>query len=46
MGKRKVPHSKKKAHQRPEISWPDILVGALVDFLVGTVLILVETLVS
>ena len=40
MGNRKGP--KKKARQRLKISWPEVLFNALVDLLVGSVLILIE----
>ena len=33
---------KKEIHQHRKISWPEILVGALVDLIVGIVLILLE----
>lgn len=44
MGKRRKP--KRKAHQQPKISWNDILVRALVDLLIGTVLILIGKLIG
>ncbi len=44
MGHRKGP--KKKVHQHLKISWPEVLVGALIDLIVGTVLILVDRWVN
>lgn len=36
----------RKVHQHSKISWQDVLVGALVDLLVGTVLILIGKMIG
>ena len=37
---------KKKARQRIQTSWPEVLLNALVDLAIGTVLILIDRLVK
>lgn len=36
---------KTKIHQHHKISWPEILVGALMDLVVGIVLLILEALI-
>lgn len=40
------PSKKGEAHQKPRISWTEILIGALVDLIVGTVLILLSKVIG